>query len=144
MDMAASYNLVQLSQHLKGVEASVSASNLFNKTYYSCYDQNNCWFGQSAMWRRDSNTYSDPAPGPVPGPAAPLAVRDNRQFTGAGGFEELTTDTQASALADHGALFAVVAGVIPSLKGRLAGVGDRPHLLAAPPFSPCRGGGGAI
>ncbi|MFM1680828.1 TonB-dependent siderophore receptor [Aeromonas salmonicida] len=45
MDMAASYDLAQLSQRLKGVEASVSASNLFNKTYYSCYDQNNCWFG---------------------------------------------------------------------------------------------------
>ncbi len=27
------------------VEVSLSASNLFNKTYYSCYDQNNCWFG---------------------------------------------------------------------------------------------------
>ncbi|HGY1013309.1 TPA: siderophore ferric iron reductase [Aeromonas salmonicida subsp. smithia] len=47
----------------------------------------------------------------------------------------MTTDIQASALADHGALFAVAAGVIPSLKGRLTGVGDRPHLLAAPPHS---------
>ncbi|MGL6522385.1 TonB-dependent siderophore receptor [Aeromonas dhakensis] len=45
MDMAASYDLAQLSQRLQGVEASLSASNLFNKTYYSCYDQNNCWFG---------------------------------------------------------------------------------------------------
>ncbi len=45
MDMAASYDLAQLSQLLQGVEVSLSASNLFNKTYYSCYDQNNCWFG---------------------------------------------------------------------------------------------------
>jgi iron complex outermembrane receptor protein len=45
MDMAASYDLAQLSQRLQGVEVSLSASNLFNKTYYSCYDQNNCWFG---------------------------------------------------------------------------------------------------
>lgn len=45
MDMAASYDLAQLSQRLQGVEASLSASNLFNTTYYSCYDQNNCWFG---------------------------------------------------------------------------------------------------
>ena len=27
------------------VGVSLGASNLFNKTYYSCYDQNNCWFG---------------------------------------------------------------------------------------------------
>lgn len=45
MDMAASYDLARLSQRLQGVEVSLSASNLFNKTYYSCYDQNNCWFG---------------------------------------------------------------------------------------------------
>lgn len=45
MDMSASYDLAQLSQRLKGVEASVSASNLFDTTYYSCYDQSNCWFG---------------------------------------------------------------------------------------------------
>ncbi|ELO1554747.1 TonB-dependent siderophore receptor [Aeromonas hydrophila] len=45
MDMAASYDLAQLSQRLQGAEVSLSASNLFNKTYYSCYDQNNCWFG---------------------------------------------------------------------------------------------------
>ena len=29
----------------EGVGVSLGASNLFNKTYYSCYDQNNCWFG---------------------------------------------------------------------------------------------------
>lgn len=45
MDMSASYDLAALSQSLKGVQASLSASNLLNKTYYSCYDQNNCWFG---------------------------------------------------------------------------------------------------
>ncbi|MBW3691343.1 TonB-dependent siderophore receptor [Aeromonas dhakensis] len=45
MDIAASYDLARLSQRLQGVEVSLSASNLFNKTYYSCYDQNNCWFG---------------------------------------------------------------------------------------------------
>ena len=28
-----------------GDRVSLGASNLFNKTYYSCYDQNNCWFG---------------------------------------------------------------------------------------------------
>ncbi|MFM5837700.1 TonB-dependent siderophore receptor [Aeromonas rivipollensis] len=45
MDMSASYDLAALSARLKGVGASLSASNLLNKTYYSCYDQNNCWFG---------------------------------------------------------------------------------------------------
>lgn len=45
MDMSAAYDLAELSQSMKGVAVSLSASNLFNKTYYSCYDQNNCWFG---------------------------------------------------------------------------------------------------
>ncbi|MCH7373191.1 MULTISPECIES: TonB-dependent siderophore receptor [Aeromonas] len=45
MDLAASYDLAALSHSLKGVEASLSVSNLFDETYYSCYDQNNCWFG---------------------------------------------------------------------------------------------------
>ncbi|MGY4003164.1 TonB-dependent siderophore receptor [Aeromonas sanarellii] len=45
MDMSASYDLAALSASLKGVGVSLSASNLLNKTYYSCYDQNNCWFG---------------------------------------------------------------------------------------------------
>ncbi|WP_461606449.1 TonB-dependent siderophore receptor [Aeromonas rivipollensis] len=45
MDMSASYDLAALSARLKGVGVSLSASNLLNKTYYSCYDQNNCWFG---------------------------------------------------------------------------------------------------
>ncbi|WP_338892122.1 TonB-dependent siderophore receptor [Aeromonas rivipollensis] len=45
MDMSASYDLTALSASLKGVGVSLSASNLLNKTYYSCYDQNNCWFG---------------------------------------------------------------------------------------------------
>ena len=45
MDMSASYDLAALSASLKGVGVSLGASNLFNKTYYSCYDQNNCWFG---------------------------------------------------------------------------------------------------
>ncbi|MDM5077017.1 TonB-dependent siderophore receptor [Aeromonas media] len=45
MDMSASYDLAALSARMKGVGVSLSASNLLNKTYYSCYDQNNCWFG---------------------------------------------------------------------------------------------------
>ncbi|AHE49764.1 ferrichrome-iron receptor [Aeromonas hydrophila 4AK4] len=45
MDMSASYDLAALSASLKGVGVSLSASNLLNKTYFSCYDQNNCWFG---------------------------------------------------------------------------------------------------
>ncbi|MCY9835889.1 TonB-dependent siderophore receptor [Aeromonas media] len=45
MDMSASYDLAALSASMKGVGVSLSASNLLNKTYYSCYDQNNCWFG---------------------------------------------------------------------------------------------------
>lgn len=42
-DMAARYDLGRLG--LRGTEAVLSASNLLDKAYLSCYDTGNCWFG---------------------------------------------------------------------------------------------------
>ncbi|EKO3854806.1 TonB-dependent siderophore receptor [Vibrio harveyi] len=45
VDLAASYDLSAASQSLDGASLTLSASNIFNEEYYSCYDKNNCWFG---------------------------------------------------------------------------------------------------
>ena len=37
--MALLFDLAALSASLKGMGVSLGASNLFNKTYYSCYDR---------------------------------------------------------------------------------------------------------
>ncbi|MGR5278385.1 TonB-dependent siderophore receptor [Vibrio rotiferianus] len=44
-DLAASYDLSAASQSLDGASVTLSASNIFDEEYYSCYDKNNCWFG---------------------------------------------------------------------------------------------------
>lgn len=45
VDLAMRYDLGELSRSLSGVSAQLTATNLFDKEYYSCYDANNCWFG---------------------------------------------------------------------------------------------------
>ncbi|MCQ9085594.1 TonB-dependent siderophore receptor [Vibrio harveyi] len=45
VDLAASYELSAASQSLDGASVTLSASNIFDEEYYSCYDKNNCWFG---------------------------------------------------------------------------------------------------
>ncbi|ENC6724041.1 TonB-dependent siderophore receptor [Vibrio harveyi] len=45
VDLAASYDLSAASQSLDGASLTLSASNIFDEEYYSCYDKNNCWFG---------------------------------------------------------------------------------------------------
>ncbi|MFZ3515005.1 TonB-dependent siderophore receptor [Vibrio harveyi] len=44
VDLAASYDLSAASQSLDGASVTLSASNIFDEEYYSCYDKNNCWF----------------------------------------------------------------------------------------------------
>lgn len=44
-DLSARYDLGELSASLNNVSATVSASNLLDKEYYTCFDQNNCWLG---------------------------------------------------------------------------------------------------
>ncbi|ELI6428664.1 TonB-dependent siderophore receptor [Vibrio harveyi] len=45
VDLAASYDLSAASQSLDGASVTLSASNIFDEEYYSCYDKSNCWFG---------------------------------------------------------------------------------------------------
>ncbi|WBA12641.1 TonB-dependent siderophore receptor [Salinivibrio kushneri] len=44
-DTAISYDLSQASSSLSGAKVSLSATNLFDKTTYSCFDDLNCWYG---------------------------------------------------------------------------------------------------
>ena len=45
VDLSLGYELGQASESLSGAEVNLIANNLFDEEYYSCYDQNNCWFG---------------------------------------------------------------------------------------------------
>jgi iron complex outermembrane receptor protein len=45
VDVSASYDFSSVSKSLEGAAVTLSASNLFDKEYYSCYDKSNCWFG---------------------------------------------------------------------------------------------------
>lgn len=45
LDASVRYDLSYLNSKLKGAEAVLTATNLFDKEYYSCYDTSNCWFG---------------------------------------------------------------------------------------------------
>jgi len=44
-DTAIRYDLSQLSSSLSGAKVSLSATNLFDKSTYSCFDELNCWYG---------------------------------------------------------------------------------------------------
>ncbi len=44
-DVSIGYGLDGLSESLAGATAQLSATNLFNTEYYSCYDSANCWYG---------------------------------------------------------------------------------------------------
>lgn len=45
-DLALSYDLGQLGRSMDGAELGLSVNNLFDERYYSCYDAENCWFGE--------------------------------------------------------------------------------------------------
>ena len=45
VDLAIGYDLSAASDSLIGAYANLSINNLFNKEYYACYDNSNCWFG---------------------------------------------------------------------------------------------------
>lgn len=46
VNMNLLYELGQVSSRLQGFTASLAATNLSDERYYSCYDANNCWFGE--------------------------------------------------------------------------------------------------
>lgn len=45
VDLAVKYDLSEVSPSMSGMSASVTATNLFDKEYYTCYDKMNCWIG---------------------------------------------------------------------------------------------------
>ncbi|PSW19847.1 TonB-dependent siderophore receptor [Photobacterium sanctipauli] len=45
VDLAVKYDLGEVSPSMAGVSASLTATNLFDKEYYSCWDSMNCWVG---------------------------------------------------------------------------------------------------
>lgn len=45
VDLGMQYDLGELAPSLTGARASLTAKNLFNKEYYSCYNSMNCWVG---------------------------------------------------------------------------------------------------
>lgn len=46
LDIALRYQLGHLSQTLAGTEVGLSVNNVTNERYYSCFDSDNCWFGE--------------------------------------------------------------------------------------------------
>lgn len=45
VDLSLGYDLGQISDRLQGARADVIANNLFDQTYYTCYNNMNCWYG---------------------------------------------------------------------------------------------------
>ncbi|MFW5824715.1 MAG: TonB-dependent siderophore receptor [Marinobacter sp.] len=45
-DLALSYDLGQLDRSMDGAELGLSVNNFLDERYYSCYDEENCWFGE--------------------------------------------------------------------------------------------------
>ncbi|MCG9681740.1 TonB-dependent siderophore receptor [Vibrio sp. Isolate23] len=45
VDMSVGYDLGHVSESLNGATANLIVNNVFDKEYYSCYNQYNCWFG---------------------------------------------------------------------------------------------------
>ncbi|MGO3344580.1 MAG: TonB-dependent siderophore receptor [Marinomonas sp.] len=47
VDLSIGYDLSMLGAKWNGASVQFSMSNALNKTYYSCYDEDNCWYGDS-------------------------------------------------------------------------------------------------
>ena len=45
VDLSVGYDLSELDTSLAGASIRLSVNNLLDERYYSCYDENNCWFG---------------------------------------------------------------------------------------------------
>ena len=48
-DLAASYDLGRVNPSLRGTTLQLTANNLTDHRYVTCYDRNNCWFGAERM-----------------------------------------------------------------------------------------------
>lgn len=45
VDLSLGYDLGNANASLDGAQANLVVNNVFDKEYYSCYNQTNCWFG---------------------------------------------------------------------------------------------------
>ncbi len=45
VDVSLDYDLSHLAQSLTGASVMLRGNNVFDETYYSCYDKTNCWYG---------------------------------------------------------------------------------------------------
>ena len=45
VDLSLGYDLGSVDRAMDGASVTLSANNLFNERYYSCFDTLNCWFG---------------------------------------------------------------------------------------------------
>lgn len=45
VDLSIGYDLSNASDSLAGAQANLVVNNVFDKEYYTCYNQTNCWFG---------------------------------------------------------------------------------------------------
>ena len=50
VDLSIGYDLSMLSAQWQGASVRFSMSNVFDETYYSCYDASNCWFGDERAY----------------------------------------------------------------------------------------------
>ncbi|ADZ93203.1 TonB-dependent siderophore receptor [Marinomonas mediterranea] len=50
VDASIGYDLGMFSTELEGASIQLSVTNLMDETYYSCYDTNNCWYGDERAY----------------------------------------------------------------------------------------------
>ena len=50
VDLSIGYDLSALSPQWQGASVTFAMSNVFDETYYSCYDASNCWFGDERAY----------------------------------------------------------------------------------------------
>ncbi|MDY6942941.1 MAG: TonB-dependent siderophore receptor [Pseudomonadota bacterium] len=50
VDTSVLYDLGQLHPRLTSMTATLTAANVFDETYYTCFDANNCWFGEERIY----------------------------------------------------------------------------------------------
>ncbi len=49
VDTSLVYDLSRLDSRLTGMSASLTGYNVFDRRYYTCFDANNCWFGEERL-----------------------------------------------------------------------------------------------
>ena len=50
VDVNVSYDLAWLTPSLDGLMISLTGTNIFDERHYTCFDTNNCWFGEERLF----------------------------------------------------------------------------------------------